>query len=303
MARLAVAEGVTKFAEWRVACYGCDAALIGSWRASGPGTSLTTNGAGPPPSIGERGLRRQRQPEYADRTVCDDRRDRLPDVLRPGCRPAAGSPDQVTRCWRQNEHRRSNSCFGPRSVPSSSYWRTTTDSAVVDADPPRARPHAPASRFLFEDGLGAVGLSIPTSRRAAVRRPATGSFASVDDKEADRALRGGESDEIVPHADVARGTAARRSGVRGDPCEVRSAANKPGSSHSHATTERSSSCSRSARHGTSGPSSCSAVSDVDSRATSRTAPDLAAGDSCGGVVADEGTRPVHRSALIDEPGP
>jgi cyclic pyranopterin phosphate synthase len=243
VARLAIAEGVAKL---RVTggeplVRRDVASLIGSL-AGLPGLrdlSLTTNGVllGPlAVDLASAGLRRVNvslDTLDRDRFARMTGRDRLPDVLRGLAAAAAAGigPIKINAVLLrgENEHEAVDLVrfgrdhgyevrfieFMPlendhswdlgRVVGGREVRRAIAAVWPIVRDP-AGDPHAPASRFLFEDGLGAVGfidsVTAPfCSACSRIRLTSDGKFrvCLYDDKEADlrAALRGGESDERI----------------------------------------------------------------------------------------------------------
>jgi GTP 3',8-cyclase len=254
VARLAVAEGVSKV---RVTggepLVRRDVATLVSSLAEIPGLtdlSLTTNGVLLEPLAGELARAGLRRVNVSLDTLDRNRfsrmsgRDRLPEVLRGLAAAAAAGigPIKINAVLLrgENEHEAVDLVrfgrdhgyeirfieFMPlendrswdlgRVVRGSDVRRAIAAVWPIVRDP-AADPHAPASRFLFEDGSGAVGFidSVSSPFCAAcsrIRLTSDGKFrvCLYDDHEADlrAALRGGETDAAI--VALMRGALARK---------------------------------------------------------------------------------------------
>ena len=243
VAQIAIADGVTKL---RVTggepLVRRDVATLIGTLAALPGLadlSLTTNGVRLSPLAQELASAGLRRVNVSLDTLNRDRfakmtgRDRLPDVL-TGLDAAATAglgPIKINSVLLrgENEHEAVELVrFGrdhgyevrfiefmplendrswdlDRVVSGASVRRAIAAVWPIVADP-RGDPHAPASRFLFEDGKGAVGFidSVTSpfcSSCTRIRLTSDGKFrvCLYDDKEEDlrAALRGGESDAVI----------------------------------------------------------------------------------------------------------
>jgi cyclic pyranopterin phosphate synthase len=243
IARLAIAEGVAKL---RVTggeplVRRDVASLIGSLAAlpGVKGLSLTTNGVLLEPLAGDLAGAGLRRVNVSLDTLDRDRfakmtgRDRLPDVLRglAAAATAGMAPIKINAVLLrgENEHEavdlvrfgrdhgyevrfiefmplENDHSWDPGRVVRGSEIRRAIAAVWPIVRDPAGDPHAPASRFVFEDGLGGVGfidsVTAPfCSACSRIRLTSDGKFrvCLYDDQEADlrAALRGGESDERI----------------------------------------------------------------------------------------------------------